>query len=135
MKEVVVTTKDELEKAVKDGIDTIIVQGKLANNVKRIKSIKRKSKITLLTLGVIAATIPASAILAPASGGVSIPIAYFTATSTAALTGTEIALILAIALLGMSLILQILDNYDLKMDAKGKLGDVEGEIILEKKQS
>ena len=124
MKEVVVTTKDELEKAVKDGVDTIIVQGKLVDNIKRIKSLRNKSKIMLWTLGAIATSIP--------TGGVSIPIAYLAATSTAALTGTEIALILAIALLGMSLILQIMDKYDVdgEVEIKGVV-----KIKLKKKQS
>ena len=132
MKEVVVTTKDELEKAGKDGVDTIIVQGKLVDNIKRIKSLKNKSKIMLWTLGAIATSIPVATIVTPATGGVSIPIAYFAATSTAALTGTEIALILAIALLGMSLILQIMDKYDVdgEVEIKGVV-----KIKLKKKQS
>lgn len=128
MKEVVVTTKDELEKAVKDGLDKIVVKGELAQKVKATKELQAKGKVAM---GAIIATLTAAFALAPATGGLSMA----AAAPIAATTGLSIAVIMAVFFLGITLVMLVTNGYHIKMEAKGKINDAEGEIILEKKQS
>lgn len=128
MKEVVVTTKDELEKAVKDGLDKIVVKGELAQKVKATKELQAKGKVAM---GAIIATLTAAFALAPVTGGLSMA----AAAPIAATTGLSIAVIMAVFFLGITLVMLVTNGYHIKMEAKGKINDAEGEIILEKKQS
>jgi len=128
MKEVVVTTKDELEKAVKDGLDKIVVRGELAQKVKATKELQAKGKVAM---GAIIATLTAAFALAPVTGGLSMA----AAAPIAATTGLSIAVIMAVFFLGITLVMLVTNGYHIKMEAKGKINDAEGEIILEKKQS
>lgn len=128
MTEVTVTTKDELEKAVKDGVDTIVVKGELAQKVKATKELQAKGRVAM---GVAMTTLAAAFALAPATGGLSIA----AAAPIAATTGLSIVAIMAIFFLGITLVILVADKYDFKIKAKGKIDGAEGEIILEKKQS
>lgn len=128
MKEVVVTTKDELEKAVKDGLDKIVVRGELAQKVKATKELQAKGKVAM---GAIIATLTAAFALAPVTGGLSMA----AAAPIAATTGLSIAVIIAVFFLGITLVMLVTNGYHIKMEAKGKIDGAEGEIILEKKQS
>lgn len=128
MKEVVVTTKDELEKAVKDGLDKIVVRGELAQKVKATKELQAKGKVAM---GAIIATLTAAFALTPVTGGLSMA----AAAPIAATTGLSIAVIMAVFFLGITLVMLVTNGYHIKMKAKGKINDAEGEIILEKKQS
>lgn len=127
MKEVVVTTKDELEKAVKDGVDTIVVRGELAQKVKAIKELQAKGK---MAMGAIIATLAAAFTLTPVTGGLSV----VAAAPIAATTGLSVVAIMAVFFLGITLVVLVTDRYD-TIKAKGKINDAEGEIILKKKQS
>jgi len=128
MKEVVVKTKDELEKAVKDGLDRIVVKGELAQKVKATKELQAKGRAAM---GIAMTTLAAAFALAPATGGLS----FAAAASIAATTGLSAVTIIAVFFLGITLVMLITNGYHIKIDTKGKFGDVEGEIILEKKQS
>lgn len=128
MKEVVVTTKDKLEKAVKDGLDKIVVKGELAQKVKATKELQTKGKVAMWA---IIATLTSAFALAPVTGGLSMA----AAAPIAATTGLSIAVIMAVFFLGITLVMLVTNGYHIKMEAKGKINDAEGEIILEKKQS
>ncbi|WP_258087134.1 SbmA/BacA-like family transporter [Xenorhabdus bovienii] len=102
MNEVIVTTKEELKKAKDDRIETIIVQGELADNLQRTK------KITYLSAGAIAALMGAIALI-PATGGLS---AFVGIAPIAALTGLDIGLIIGAISIGVGLLVAIYKEYD-----------------------
>jgi hypothetical protein len=97
----IIRTKSELEIAQKQGVEEIIIEGELAEKVKNGKKILTVGKITLIALtGAIAAI--------PFTGGMSV--AAFA--PVAVLTGLEIALIVAAAFVGLSLLTAVWKNYD-----------------------
>lgn len=97
----IVHTKSELESAIKIGTEEIIIEGELAEKVRNGRKIKTVGKFTLLAL--------ASAIAAiPFTGGMS-AVGF---APVAALTGLEIALIMAVAFLGIGLLTAIWNGYD-----------------------
>lgn len=128
MQSVIVTTKDQLEKAKQEKVPEIIVVGDLADSLKRSQQITKLSAIGLAVLATSIATIPLS-------GGLSslalISGAQFVATFAApiaAYTGVEIAAIIAAVSLGVALILAIFKEYDVIEYESGKL-------ILRRKRS
>lgn len=97
----VVTTKTELERAQKRGDSEIIIEGELAEKVRNGRKITTIGTITLIALtGAIAAI--------PFTGGMSA--AAFA--PVAALTGLEIALIVAIVFVGLGLLMAIWKEYE-----------------------
>jgi Na+/glutamate symporter len=97
----IVTTKAELEKAQKLGVSEIIIEGELAEKVRNGRKITTVGKLTLVVLvGAIGAI--------PFTGGMSA--AAFA--PIAALTGLEIALLMAIAFVGLGLLSAIWKEYD-----------------------
>ncbi|CDH07630.1 conserved hypothetical protein [Xenorhabdus bovienii str. oregonense] len=102
MNEVIVTTKEELKKAKDNRIETIIVQGALADNLQRTK------KITYLSAGAIAALMGAIALI-PATGGLS---TMFAIAPIAALTGLDIGLIIIAISISVGLLVAIYKEYD-----------------------
>ena len=97
----IVTTKEELEKAQKSNESEIVIEGELAQKVKNGRKIITVGKLTLITLvGAIGAI--------PFTGGVSV--AAFA--SVAALTGLEVALITAVAFVGVGLLTSIWKEYE-----------------------
>ncbi|MGP3141445.1 hypothetical protein [Serratia nevei] len=99
--QIVVRTKEELEKARKERADYIIVEGELADKLKKGKKVAKASGVTIT---VIAAAIAA----APFTGGIS----TLGAASAAALTGTEIVAIIAAASIGIALIIGVFKDYE-----------------------
>ncbi|MBR8702214.1 MULTISPECIES: hypothetical protein [unclassified Fusobacterium] len=114
-----VRTKEELERAKNNGVEEIIVVGELAQKLKTAKVVGTFSKATVFALVAALAAVPAT-------GGLSmvalVPIA--------AMTGVEIAVITAVVFVGMSLLLAILKEYDIRVTVD-KDGNVV--VILEKK--
>ena len=108
LKERAESTKKELEKAVKDKVDTIIVTGELTKKVAILKKIYKlgRKKIIVLTSaisGACAAMISTAVIAAsaaPSTGGASLIIAGFVeageAATAATATGTSVAVIVAL---------------------------------------
>ena len=96
-----VGTKVELKKAKEDKVDTIIVEGKLAKDLKAAEKIKTIGPIDMATLTAFIATIPAT-------GGIS----AIVATSVAMATGVDVAAIILVASLGSGFILAIFKEYD-----------------------
>ncbi|HEE9764884.1 TPA: hypothetical protein R8F97_005891 [Pseudomonas putida] len=114
---VTVTTKDELDKARKSGVEKIVIQGDLADKVKRGKKIAFAGSITIAALG-------AALAAAPMTGGLS----FFAAAPVAALTGLEIAAIIAAASIGIALIIAVFKDYE-------EISYESGKLVLKKKSS
>lgn len=97
----IIYEKSELKSAIESGIYEIIIEGDLAQKVHNGKKIRTIGKFTMIAL--------ASAIAAiPFTGGGSI--AAFA--PVAALTGLEIALIVAVAFVGVALLTAIWKDYE-----------------------
>lgn len=115
MKKITVKTKEELKRAQEDNYDEIIVDGKLANDLK-------KSKKIALASGVVLVGITAAIGLMPITGGLSMAAAATAAT----LTGIEIAAIIAAASIGLALIIAVFKDYE-------EISYNDGELVLRKK--
>ena len=113
-----VRTKPELEKAIKNGVQNIIVKGELAEKIHKAENVKNLSKPVLLLLG-------ASLAATPFTGGVSGVVGVTALTAT---TGMSIVAITAVAFLGLALIISITNGYDRKFTAKA---DGVGEASME----
>jgi NADH:ubiquinone oxidoreductase subunit K len=117
MQVITVTTKEQLEAAKNQKYEQIIVQGALADTLKKSKAIAVASGSIL---GVLAALLAAL----PFTGGVSalgvVPIA--------ALTGFEIAAIIAAIAVGLALIIAVFKEYD-------EIHFKKGELILRRKKN
>ena len=106
---VVVTTKEELGRLVKNKEPEIIVTGDLAKKLKDGYSIKKLSKGAVATLiGLIAVATAA----APFTGGLS----FMAATPIAFATGTSVVAVIAIAFIGVSLIYAIYNEYEAEFE-------------------
>lgn len=123
MQEVVVRTKSELDAARKNKAELIIIEGDLAAKVKRGKKVAYASgtAITVLTV-----TLAATTATAPVTGGLS----YFAAAPVAAMTGFEIATIIAVCFIGLSLLIALFKDYEELEFSSGK-----NRMILKRKQS
>lgn len=110
MKSVTVTTKGELESAKESGVEEIIVSGSLASDLKKAKKIAFAGAATLGVLGVALAAIPFT-------GGLS----AFAAAPVAALTGLEIAAIIAAVSVGLALVIAVFKDYEEVSYENGKL--------------
>ncbi|SDY36209.1 hypothetical protein [Nitrosomonas sp. Nm33] len=119
----IVSTKQELEKALERKIDMIIVTDpELARNIKNVKYASRAALTTAIAAIGVAAT------------NFWNPVGWSAGFVGAVAGGSTIAAIVALGL-GASLIWGIYNDYNIK--AKGKITmpygtEVEGEIILEK---
>ncbi|MFX2484990.1 hypothetical protein ACJ8IM_04955 [Serratia sp. CY33525] len=102
MSQVVVRTKEELEQARKAKSDFIVVEGKLADKLQKGKKIARASGVTI-------AVITAAIAAAPFTGGVSTMVGVAPA---AALSGMEVAAIIAAASIGIALIVGVFKDYE-----------------------
>jgi hypothetical protein len=114
---VIVRTKKELQNAVESQAEKIVVKGELAEKLNQVLKIK-KSTIPVLV---------APLCCAPFTGGFSV----FAAAPVAVLTGFEIAVILAVFLIGLALIIAICKDFP-KIRFTAKYGDIEAELVLER---
>lgn len=114
---VTVTTKEELDTARKSGVAEIVVRGALADKLKRGKKIALAGSITIAAL---AAALAAT----PMTGGLS----FLAAAPVAALTGFEIAAIIAAASIGLALIIALFKDYE-------EISYENGKLVLKKKSS
>ena len=101
MTEVIVRSKAELEKAKADKVQFITIEGDLATKVSRSKTIAKASGVSLALLtAALAAT--------PFTGGMSM----LAAAPLAAMSGFEVAAIIAAASLGLTLIIAMFKDYE-----------------------
>lgn len=104
MESITVSTKTELKQAKKDEVKEIIVVGKLATDLKASKKVTKLGPVALATLIAGIATIPAT-------GGASIVGLKFAA-PLAASSGLSVPIIIALASVGIILVLGIYKEYD-----------------------
>ncbi len=119
MNEVIVTTKSELEVARKNKASVIIIEGELAGKVKKSKKIAYASGGTITLIG-------AAVVAAPVTGGLSM----FAAAPVAALTGFEIAAIIAVCFVGVGLLVALFKDYE-EVEFDGS----RSRLVLKRKQS
>lgn len=115
-----VKTKAQLKQAKHAGEKEIVVEGELADKLKKSK------KVAMLSgagLAVLLAAVGAATVAAPITGGLS----YFAAAPVAALTGLEIAAIITASTLGLGLIIALFKDYE-------EIGYSKGRLVLHKKQ-
>ncbi|AGT25526.1 MULTISPECIES: hypothetical protein [Klebsiella pneumoniae complex] len=110
MAEVIVKTKEELEKAKDDKVEYIVIEGELADKVRKSKTVAKASGAAL---AIIAAAIAA----APVTGGLS----SFAVAPVAAMSGFEIAAIIAAASIGLALIIALFKDYEEIEAGEGKI--------------
>ena len=109
MRTIEVNTKEELKQAMNDKYDEIIVNGELAKKLNKAKKINKLSKVTL---GILIAALTAGIATAPITGGASLGASFITAAPIAALTGTDIAVIIAVSFIGVTLVIAVFKDYD-----------------------
>jgi hypothetical protein len=114
------STLKQLKYAKENNFDEIIVKGDLAKKLKKAKKITALGKVGL---GILTATLGAATIAAPVTGGIS----YLAAAPVAAMTGMEIAAIIAASALGITLVLSLFMGYE-------EISFKDGELVLRKKQ-
>ncbi|MEH6957243.1 hypothetical protein [Neobacillus drentensis] len=114
-----VSTVKQLKYAKENNFDEIIVNGDLA---KKLKKAKKIATLGAVGLGILTATLGAATIAAPVTGGIS----YFAAAPVAALTGMDIAAIIAASTIGIGLIIALFMGYE-----EISVGD---KLVLRKKQ-
>ena len=114
-----VRTKEQLAAAVDAGTAEIVVEGELAKRIKDGEKVREVGKWTLMVLGAAVAALPFT-------GGVSLAVAA----PIAALTGLNIAVILAVVFVGLALLLAVYKGYDVtwERDRDGTM-----RVILRKK--
>ena len=115
-----VHTKQELNEAMKLGVQEIVVEGKLAKHLKNGKRVRTIGAGTLAVLGAAIAALP--------FGGISLAVAV----PIAALTGLEIALIIAAVFVGLALLIALWKEYE---EISFGYFDGEWRLVLRKKQS
>ena len=113
---ITVRTKSELESARNDEYEEIVVTGKLANDLKKSKSIAYAG---VATIGILAAALAAT----PFTGGLS----AFAAVPIAALTGLEISALIIAAALGIAIIISVFKDYE-------EISYSDGKLVLKKKK-
>lgn len=110
MNQIVVRTKAELERAKDAKAEIIIIEGDLANKVKRGKTVAKASGVSL-------ALITAALAATPFTGGMSM----LAAAPVAAMSGFEIAAIIAAASIGLTLLIAIFKDYEEIEAGDGKI--------------
>ena len=108
-----VKTKEELKKAKNDGVDVILVTGKLAEDLIKARKLTTLGKVTL---GILTAGIAAGMVAAPLTGGISVGISVAAAAPLAAATGIGVPTIIFASSIGVGFLLALYKDYDLKID-------------------
>ncbi len=131
-KSIIVSTKKELQDAVKNNADCIIVTGDLKKNLNGLKKVyklnpKKKAALATAITGTLAAVIGtaiAGASAAPATGGASLIVAGalesaeipIAATSTGVGVATIVAVVVCCVTLGSVTVQSLLNTYRLEED-------------------
>ncbi|KNE85343.1 hypothetical protein [Aggregatibacter aphrophilus] len=99
---ITVETKEELEKAMKNGEKEIVVIGELAEKLHKSKKV---TKFGAPTIAALTAAIAA----APFTGGISTTLGV---SAIATLTGLEVAVIIGVVFIGISLLIVLYKDYE-----------------------
>lgn len=101
MSEMVVTSKEELEKAKEAGVDTIIVKGEFAEKLYKARKLTTIGSVALAAIvGVVGTT--------AVTGGLSMA----ALAPVAAMSGIDVAIIIIAATIGIGLILALYKEYE-----------------------
>lgn len=107
-----VSTKEELRRAYKAKVDTIVVVGELAEMMKKVEPLGKVKPITYGGLSLLAGV--------KAMGG---PLSSVAVASIAALTGLEIGIIIIATSIGLSFVISVFKDYEtdasVKFDVNG----------------
>lgn len=128
MSRVVVRTKEELKRAYAEKVDEIIVEGKMAKQIRDLERIKQFSPVAIGALAAAGVAFAAGSVAGPLKGGMSFIIESAVLTTTVTTTGLSIPLIIFACAVGVSLLFAIFKEYDV-IEASG-MGI---KIILRKK--
>lgn len=115
---IIVRTKEELKKAMELKYPEIIAKGDLAKKLKKSKSI---TKLSTKTLKILTVALGAGVVASPLTGGTSLGVSLASLVPISALTGIEVAAIVASSFLGVALIIAIFKEYEEIEYSKGKL--------------
>ena len=119
MSSITVTTKDELKKAYDTKPDEIIVEGKLAKDLKKCENLGKAAPGVLAAVGASVAVITAGIAAAPATFGIS-AVASLTATTTAAsITGLEVAGVIIACSIGFTIVWGVTHDYNFIYETDG----------------
>ena len=103
--------KEKLKRAIEEHQNRIYISGKLAKRVRKTEKLKTLSAVGLTAVAGLAAAGAVGAAAAPATGGAS-TVLYFAAVKTAAVTtGMSVPTLLLIAMVGLTAISTLLDEY------------------------
>jgi hypothetical protein len=105
MSSIIVTTKHELKSAKENGYEEIVVKGSLAHNLKKSQSIENASLATL-------AIFFAAFVVVPGAMPASFLASRFLAAPIAAATGIEMAALIVAISIGIFLIIEVFQNYE-----------------------
>lgn len=114
----IIKTKDELQKAIDNKVEQFYVEGELAEQLKKGQKITTLGKIAL---GVLTASI----ITVPATGGVSGVVGLI---AVKTLTGLEIAAIMAVAFLGVGMLIALFKDYNVEYETDLNSGKVKAKF-------
>lgn len=103
-----VTTKEELAAAKKAKVESIIVEGELADKLVRSKKV---AKLSAASLAIITAAVAGGVVLAPVTMGTSLGVTSVGLVAAAATTGTSVAAIIAASSIGIALIVAVYKDY------------------------
>lgn len=123
MKSTIVKTRQELEAAQKNKFDKIMIVGDLAEQVKKAEKVGMAGKTTI---AILLSTLGIAAVTAPITGGLS----FALAAPAAALTGMEIAAIIAASAIGIRLVASIFEDYKTVTAGFNEYGPY---VVIEKK--
>lgn len=115
---IIVKTKEQLKKAMDLKYTEIIAEGDLAKKLKKSKSI---TKLSAKTLKILTVALGAGVLASPLTGGTSLGVSLASLVPISALTGLEVAAIVASSFLGVALIIAVFKEYEEIEYSKGKL--------------
>lgn len=120
MSKVVVRTKEELKIAYAGKVDEIIIEGKLAKQIRDLEKIKLFSPVAIGALTAAGVAFLASTVSGPITGGISYFAAVATLETAAATTGLSVPLIILSCSIGVALLVAIFKEYDMEAVVSGK---------------
>lgn len=109
-----VRNKDELRKAIDNEVDEFIVVGKFAQDIKKVKVIAGWTSGMVVA---VTAMLGIAVFAAPVTGGLS----FFAAVPVAALTGTEIGIIILASTIGIAILITTFKDYDMDIKVCDKI--------------
>ena len=121
----VITTKEELKEAQKQGLDSFIVRGELADKISKTKKVFTLGPVAL---GVLIAAFTGATVAAPFTGGLSVFATAPVVAGTGLSSTTIVAVAIIVSAIGATTYFALVKDYNIKVKGKSKLGEVEVEF-------